>query len=95
MWNPLGNEANNGTMEWRASPLERGTFDILVTCLTTMILCVWTAIHPNIPGQGESKNVFRRKIWWVVLGAVAPEMVRAHTQLHLKITQVEERHPLC
>jgi len=72
MWSPFGNETEFGnyTVAWRPSPLQRGTFDILSTCLTTMILCVWTTIHLNIPEYGMAKTAVWRKVKWVLLGVV-------------------------
>ena len=34
---------------WMSGPNERGTFDILTLCLSTIFIAVWTAYHPNIP----------------------------------------------
>ncbi|KAK1752185.1 hypothetical protein QBC47DRAFT_389961 [Echria macrotheca] len=35
---------------WQPEPGGRGTYSLLSSCLVTMILCVWTAVHLNIPG---------------------------------------------
>lgn len=68
----------NGTniVHWKASPTKRGTFDILTTCIITMLLCVWTAVHLNIPSPDEGfwKPKFR-KTGWLILALIAPEMV--------------------
>lgn len=68
----------NGTdvVHWKASPITRGTFDILTICLTTLILCVWTAVHLNIASSEATRWAnFGRKIGWLVLTLLAPEMV--------------------
>ncbi|ORY16123.1 hypothetical protein BCR34DRAFT_476852 [Clohesyomyces aquaticus] len=65
---------------WRPEPRFRGTASILSTCLTTMILCVWTAVHLNIPEPGKNKGILtpqnRRKIVFLLTGLFAPELVR-------------------
>jgi hypothetical protein len=43
----------NDTSPWRPQPTFRGTFGILSTCLVTLGLCVWSAIHLNIPARNE------------------------------------------
>ena len=40
-----------------------------------MLLCVWTAVHLNVsPPEGFWKTKFR-KVGWLLLALVAPEMV--------------------
>lgn len=67
----------NGTdvVHWRASPTVRGTFDILSSCIITMLLCVWTAVHLNIPPPENWWKPKLRKVGWLVLALLAPEMV--------------------
>jgi hypothetical protein len=76
----FGNETDfvGRAATWHPSPLQRGTFEIITTCMTTMILCVWTAIHLNIPEHGKVRHMVWRKFKWVVLGIVAPESVSHH-----------------
>lgn len=67
----------NNTSEWHPEPTYRGTFGILSTCLITMVLCVWTAVHLNIPEHGQAGIVTRqtcRKILWLCIGLLAPEL---------------------
>lgn len=61
---------------WVSSPNVRGTADIVLTCLATISLCVYTALHLNVPKCGSTAvdNVFR-KAKWVVVGIFAPEIV--------------------
>ena len=49
----FGTGSTNGTSPWRPEPTFRGTFGILSTCLITLGLCVWSAIHLNIPANNE------------------------------------------
>jgi hypothetical protein len=76
MSQPSGNPVTNLSATWYAEPRGRGTFTILSTCLTTMILCVWTAVHLNIPDHnGGIRQTFLRKPGWLFLALIAPEIV--------------------
>lgn len=76
MWNPAGDGVTNLTAQWHPEPHQRGTFNILSTCLTTIFLCAWTALHPNIPEHKKTDVQLWRKIKWVLIGILAPEIVR-------------------
>ena len=56
-------------------PSSRGTIDILLSCTITLSLCVYTAIHLNIPAPGEPKWYSTlRKAKWTIIGIFAPEI---------------------
>lgn len=61
---------------WVAGPGDRGTWDILYSCLFTLLLCVYTAIHLNVPPPDDIKFSFwLRKTKWVAIAVFAPELV--------------------
>jgi hypothetical protein len=61
---------------WVPDPGGRGTWDLLYSCLFTLLLCVYTAIHLNVPPLNETKFFFwLRKTKWVSIAAFAPEIV--------------------
>ena len=66
-------------------PPGRGTIQLLTTCLVTLLLCVWTAIHLNIlPKTKRTRwGRFKAKLKWAALALFAPEIVvwRAYSQL--------------
>jgi len=76
-----GSAPFNHTAKWHPEPTFRGTFSILSSCLITMALCVWTAVHLNIPAHREKAAIgfitpqFIRKIKWLFIGLLAPEFV--------------------
>ena len=72
----FGNSSTPNPANWKSEPLERGTYSILSTCIITLGLCVWTAIHLNVPEHGGYWPQIRRKIGWMILGFLAPELVR-------------------
>ena len=45
------------------------------TCLITLCLCLWTALHLNIPEHRHESSQKWRKLGWLMLGLIAPEMV--------------------
>ena len=57
---------------------QRSIWDILWSCLATILACSWVSVHPNIPGPNESSwRVFRHRLelmFWAVIG---PEMIIA------------------
>jgi hypothetical protein len=61
---------------WVPEPEGRGTWKLLYSCVFTLILCVWTAIHLNIPPAGETWiQHCTRKLKWVLIGIFVPEIV--------------------
>jgi len=70
------------------SPEIRGTMTILWSCIITLIACLYTALHLNVPGDTRAFPMFREKLKWVIIGLVAPEIV-----LYLASSQfLEARH---
>ena len=64
------------TATWRSGPTvdTRGTWDIISICLSTLLICVWKAVHIDIPlHQGQSN--FVNKLGWLVAGILAPDML--------------------
>ena len=60
---------------WVADADDRGTWNLLYSCVFTFALCVWTAIHLNVPAAGESRHrQFFRKAQWVIAAIFAPEL---------------------
>ena len=61
---------------WMPPAQVRGTLDILYTCLITLTLCVYTAVHINVPPRGAGQWWwFLKKTKWTILGIFAPELV--------------------
>jgi hypothetical protein len=80
MWDPFGSSSANITT-WHTSPNERGTMNILSTCVITLILCVYTCLHLNLaaPYNRTWSHRFKKKMRWLLVGLFAPEFVRYHT----------------
>ncbi|KAF2466898.1 uncharacterized protein BDR25DRAFT_235669, partial [Lindgomyces ingoldianus] len=77
---------------WQPEPEVRGTWSILSSCIVTMLLCVWTAMYLNLPEYTGTTAQRLRKVGWLILGLLAPEMVEESERLGLTPTQETIRH---
>jgi len=75
MISPFGNATVLPDAMWHSEPTHRGTFSILSSCLVTMALCIWTAVHLNLPEHRKESQQVYRKILWLALGLFVPEAV--------------------
>ncbi|KAF1971575.1 hypothetical protein BU23DRAFT_600136 [Bimuria novae-zelandiae CBS 107.79] len=69
-------EGDTSLTGWYEPPNERGTWNIIVSCVLTLTICVWSALHLNVPAQDsrlKDRNVRRAR--WIILGLFAPELV--------------------
>ncbi|KAH6696687.1 hypothetical protein BKA61DRAFT_741607 [Leptodontidium sp. MPI-SDFR-AT-0119] len=61
---------------WVDEPSDRGTWGILYSCSFTLLLCVYTAIHLNVPGHYDTQSkIWWRKAKWVAIAIFGPEIV--------------------
>lgn len=64
------------TVGWVSDPNGRGTSGLILSCLLTLGLCVWSAMHLNIPQKHESTlQYWLRNAKWIFLGILIPELV--------------------
>src|SRR3569833_2333086 len=75
MFSISSDPSTNVTVGWQPEPTTRGSFNILSSCIITTSLCVWRAVHLNIPSEGEKLAQVLRKVGGLLVGLVAPEMV--------------------
>jgi hypothetical protein len=61
---------------WISEPSGRGTASLLYTCLITIFLCAWSAMHTPIPARHTSwmENFFY-KAGFAAFAIIAPEIV--------------------
>ena len=81
MWSALGSEPLNATAQWEGEGGGRGTWTILSTSIVTLILCVWTAVHMNIPREGHGSAQTFAKARWMLMALFAPEVVSSLQRL--------------
>ena len=57
-------------------PNGRGPASLVISCLLTLVLCVWSALHLNVPSQSDMR-VYRLLVnaRWIIIGMYAPELV--------------------
>ncbi|KAN0076495.1 hypothetical protein V8E54_006637 [Elaphomyces granulatus] len=61
---------------WISEPSGRGTASLLYTCLITIFLCVWSAMHIPVPARHTSRTEnFFYKVGIAALAIIAPEVV--------------------
>ncbi|RPA77881.1 hypothetical protein BJ508DRAFT_378599 [Ascobolus immersus RN42] len=59
-----------------SEPAYRGTWGIIYNCTFTLLLCVYTALHLDVPAYTEGTFVVvRRKIKWAIFCLIFPEIV--------------------
>jgi hypothetical protein len=57
---------------------KRSTISLLYSCLFTIFLCTWSAMHLSVPSESDSQlHIFLRKSKWMLVGVVAPEFIAA------------------
>ncbi|EMT62555.1 hypothetical protein FOC4_g10006175 [Fusarium odoratissimum] len=59
---------------WVGTPNVRGTFDILESCIFTLIACVFTALHLDVIPNPKWQRLLFEKAKWVLLTIVIPEV---------------------
>ena len=59
---------------WKPEPHGRGTRSILWSCLATIFICTWSALHLNVPKRHDRWYLFFRKFRYMALSILAPEV---------------------
>ena len=64
------------TLPATPSPARRTLFNITWNCLSTIFICAWLSVHPNVPPSGHWKALWRRlkTMFWTM---IAPELILA------------------
>jgi hypothetical protein len=84
----FGDLPENSTGYFKSPPSERGTLNILSTCIFTLVLCVYTCLHLNILPHKATK--WYQKKWGsktigILLGLLAPEIVSSRFLYQTKV----------
>ncbi|KAJ4329266.1 hypothetical protein N0V84_000159 [Fusarium piperis] len=71
-------------LPWVNSPNVRGTMDILQSCILTLLACIYTALHLDVPKRTSSWRVLITKLKWIAMTLFVPELpvFMAADQLH-------------
>ena len=84
---------------WVGEPRQRGTFGIILFCLSTLITCTWSALHFNVPTKRYSH--IRRSLFhaaWMIFALFAPEAllflaINERVDAEILLRKVLEFHP--
>ena len=60
---------------WVPAPSGRGTYGLYSSCLTTLALCLYTAIYLNINPDHWKVRSFLWRPLWVVFATFGPELI--------------------
>ena len=64
---PLGHNATlTGVRSWQPEPTQRGSWSIISTCLCTLVISVWSAIHVDIFPRRQKRAVLEKVRWFLV-----------------------------
>ena len=59
-----------------SDPSGRGTASLVISCLLTLVLCVWSALHLNVPQKSDTTvQKLLVNVRWIITGVYAPELV--------------------
>lgn len=68
--------SSNVTIKWQPEPALRGTFTIITTCAITLLLCVYSSVHLNLPAINQRRTlVWLRRTAWILGAPLAPEYI--------------------
>ena len=67
---------SDGTVGFVQQSGDRDTLSLLFSYLLTLGLCVYTAVHLNVPAKGEKYwKTLSRELKWCIIGLFGPEYV--------------------
>ena len=76
MENPTTNTTTPGNppYKWMGEPKQRGTYGIISLCFSTLIICIWSTVHFNVPTRRctVTRRVFGQ-VFWMIFALLAPE----------------------
>ena len=68
----------NITQGWVSQPNGRGTFDILQSCVITVLLCSWSVLVLHVPSPSKGRwHIFLGKMYWMAFTLIFPEVTSA------------------
>ncbi|KAJ5506484.1 hypothetical protein N7453_005441 [Penicillium expansum] len=69
---------------WQGSPNRRGTWDIILSCGTTIFACTWSIQHLNVPAPHDgTRKKLLRSCRWMIITILFPEFIMAHAFFEL------------
>ena len=63
-------------VQYIGDPNGGGTLSLMISCVLTLILCVWSALHLNVPSYSQTALAsVLTQARWIITGVYAPELV--------------------
>lgn len=56
----------------------RSSWDLLRSCLSTLVLCTWSVVHPDIQAPQKKKGVISNRMLLFIIGVMAPEYLTGY-----------------
>ena len=67
---------SNPPFKWLGEPRQRGTLGIFSLCFSTSIICIWSALHFNVPIKRYSNTRrFFYHVSWMFMALFVPELL--------------------
>ena len=78
MSNPATNTTSpsNPPYLWEGEPKKRSTYGIISFCFSTLIICIWSTLHFNIPIRRytATRRLFLQ-VSWMIIALLGPELL--------------------
>ena len=66
---------NSTRTGWVNEPNVRGSWSILLPCISTLLVCSWSVMHLNIPAKSSTNTEkFVPYLYWCFIGIFGPEL---------------------
>jgi hypothetical protein len=65
---------------WVSAPDNRGTIDVLWSCIITVFLCTWSVLSLNLSGSHGTRPSLNNKLSWVAFAIFFPEILATFAQ---------------
>lgn len=77
----MNNTAASYQVGWRSvSSDSRGTLSLLYSCILTLWICSWSAVHLNLPADSDGElKILARKFLWMGATILAPDFVTTNS----------------
>ena len=63
-------------VQYVGDPNGRGTISLVISCVLALTLCVWSALHLNVPSNSQTMLAsLMTQCRWIATGVYAPELV--------------------
>jgi len=68
--------ANATHVGWINDPSTRGTHQVIIGCLFTILVCAWSVLYLNVPAPGDGFGTNDlRKLKWMMITVLLPEFI--------------------